>query len=98
MTEAQDGTVASTPTRRLLLRMVAMGALAGASSAASAQQDSFAPPPMGAADAKKIALRFATNYAGTHPMTKPVREIIAQFGRDYPNVSIAVEESPGDAQ
>ncbi len=45
-----------------------------------------------------MALRFATSYAGMHPMTQPVRAIIEQFKKDYPNVSIAIEESPGDAQ
>jgi len=61
-------------------------------------EDSFTPPPIGAADAKHIALRFATSYAGMHPMTQPVRAIIDQYRKDYPNVTIAVEESPGDAQ
>ena len=61
-------------------------------------EDSFTPPPIGAADAKHIALRFATSYAGMHPMTQPVRAIIDQYRKYYPNVTIAVEESPGDAQ
>ncbi len=80
--------------RRMLLGAAAL--LLGVRGA-SAQGD-FAPPPVGAADAPKISLRFATNYAGVHPMTKPVRELIAGFTRDYPNVSVVIEESPGDAQ
>ncbi len=90
-------------TRRRLL--AAGGAGAGAlfvarlfSARTAWAEDSFAPPPIGAASAKHIALRFATSYAGMHPMTQPVRAIIDQYRKDYPNVTIAVEESPGDAQ
>ena len=83
--------------RRTVLGLVGLGALAAGLPTARAA-DSFAPPPTGAVDGRKVALRFATSYAGAHPMTKPVREIIAQFMRDYPGVTITTEESPGDAQ
>jgi raffinose/stachyose/melibiose transport system substrate-binding protein len=84
-----------TMTRRsLMLGAGAVGLVAGIARA----DDAFTPPPIGAADAKHVALRFATSYAGMHPMTQPVRAIIEQFKKDYPNVSIAIEESPGDAQ
>ncbi|HEX3349598.1 MAG TPA: extracellular solute-binding protein [Acetobacteraceae bacterium] len=84
------------PSRRAVL---AAGAAAFAFRArAGSADDNFAPPPTGAANAKKIDLRFATNYAGAHPMAKLVRDIIAQYAKDYPNVTVAIEESPGDAQ
>jgi ABC-type glycerol-3-phosphate transport system substrate-binding protein len=53
---------------------------------------------MKAAGAKPVSVRFATGFAGMHPMMKPVRNILNQFTADYPNVSLAVEESPNDAQ
>jgi raffinose/stachyose/melibiose transport system substrate-binding protein len=64
----------------------------------AATTDSYAPPRIGEANAPKIKLRFATNYAGVHPMAKPVRERINAFTSDYPNVSVVIEESPGNAQ
>jgi raffinose/stachyose/melibiose transport system substrate-binding protein len=83
------------PTRRMLL---AAGGLLVAGIGAAWAEDSFAPPPTGQAGAKHVALRFATGYAGMRPMTQPVRAIIDQYRKDYPNVSVAIEESPGDAQ
>ncbi|MBL8703173.1 MAG: extracellular solute-binding protein [Alphaproteobacteria bacterium] len=56
----------------------------------------YAAPPRGAANAKRIALRFGTSYVGVQPMTKPVRDILDKFQADYPNVSIAVEATAGN--
>ncbi len=95
----QPGTFLATG-RRAVVGGVGAGAallLLGHRQAAAA--DAFVPaPPIGAAHAPKIHIRFATSYAGVHPMTKPVRERIAAFTHDYPNVSVVIEESPGDAQ
>ena len=88
-----DGTTKPVTRRLALLGAAAIG-MAGRARA----EDAFTPPPTGAKDAKHIALRFATNYVGVHPMTKPVRVIIAQYMQDYPNVTVTIEESPGDAQ
>ncbi len=87
----------------VLARRTMLGGALGVGAALAAAgrthaADAFAPPATGDHGAKHVALRFATNYAGMHPMTKPVHDIIAQFLKDYPNVTIAVEESPGDAQ
>jgi raffinose/stachyose/melibiose transport system substrate-binding protein len=45
---------------------------------------------------KKVTLRFATNWAGTSPIAKIVKDTLDQFKKDYPNVTIEVEESPGN--
>lgn len=71
------------PTRRAVLG----AAIAGLPFAASAAL----PQP-----AQPLALRFATNYVGVHPMTKVVRGLIAEFIRDYPAISVAIEETPGN--
>ena len=57
-----------TMTRRSLL----LGAgTAGLVTGIAWADGAFTPPPIGAADAKHVALRFATSYAGMHPMTQP---------------------------
>ena len=61
--------------------------------APSARAQSFAPPAPGG---KRITLRFATNYTGVHPMAAAVRTILKQYMADYPNVTITVEETPGN--
>jgi ABC-type glycerol-3-phosphate transport system substrate-binding protein len=45
---------------------------------------------------KEITLRWATNYVGNHAMAAPTRAIIEQFQKDYPNVKIEIEETPGN--
>ena len=62
----------------------------------SALTNAFAAPKPHDAAAKRLTLRFATNYVGVHPMTRPVRERLAAFQADYPNVTITVEETPGN--
>lgn len=73
------------PTRRGLLGSALAVGFPFASRAA-------APPP----PAQPLALRFATNYAGVHPMAKVVRGLLAEFTRDYPGISLSVEETPGN--
>jgi raffinose/stachyose/melibiose transport system substrate-binding protein len=51
-----------------------------------------APPP----PARPLNLRFATSYAGVHPMAKAVRTVLDGFTRDYPTISISIEETPGN--
>ena len=46
--------------------------------------------------AQPLALRFATNYAGVHPMAKVVRAVLDEFTADFPTISVAVEETPGN--
>ena len=74
--------------------------LLGASAALIVNGQALGQPAPATGDAKapKISLRFATSYAGVHPMAKPVRERVAQFLTHYPNVTIVTEESPGDSQ
>jgi ABC-type glycerol-3-phosphate transport system substrate-binding protein len=57
-----------------------------------------APPvaPTTAPAAKKVTLRWATNYVGNHAMMAPTREILKKFQADFPNVTIEIEESPGN--
>ena len=43
-----------------------------------------------------LALRFVTNYAGVHPMAKVVRAVLGEFTADFPTISVAVEETPGN--
>src|ERR1700722_11867993 len=74
------------PTRR---RLLAAG-LAASLPFAGARAD--APPP----PAQPLRLRFATNFAGVHPMAKVVHGIIDQFTHDYPTITVGIEESPGD--
>ena len=74
------------PTRRSAL----LGALVAGLGIPAAR--AAAPPP----PAQPLVLRFATNYAGVHPMTKVVRGILADFTAAYPTISISVEETPGN--
>ena len=76
----------ATPTRRGLL------ATALATALPLARARAAAPPP----PAQPLALRFATNFAGVHPMAKVVRGIIDDFTRDYPNITVSIEETPGN--
>ena len=43
-----------------------------------------------------MTIRWATNYVGNHAMMAPTREILKKFQADYPNVTIEIEESPGN--
>jgi ABC-type glycerol-3-phosphate transport system substrate-binding protein len=43
-----------------------------------------------------VTLRFATNYVGEHAMAAPVKAILEQYQKDYPNVTIEIEETPGN--
>ena len=74
------------PTRR---RLLAAG-LAASLPLGGARAD--APPP----PAQPLRLRFATNFAGVHPMAKVVHGIIDQFTHDYPTITVGIEETPGD--
>ncbi len=69
-------------------RAVLAGALAALPFASRA-----APPPP---PVQPFTLRFATNYAGVHPMAKVVRGLIDIFMKDYPTITVAVEETPGN--
>ena len=69
-------------------RAVLAGALAARPFASRA-----APPPP---PVQPFTLRFATNYAGVHPMAKVVRGLIDTFMKDYPTITVAVEETPGN--
>jgi raffinose/stachyose/melibiose transport system substrate-binding protein len=98
---SQDRPRASTtsgPTRRLLMGAAAVGAVAAGSglslAMAQALDPKFAPPPAG--DTKKLTLRFATNYVGVHPMATVVRNQLKAFTAEYPNVTINIEETPGN--
>jgi ABC-type glycerol-3-phosphate transport system substrate-binding protein len=83
------------PTRRTLIgTALAGGGAVLAGRRASAEDSWFAPPPAG--DTRPIALRFATNFVGVQPMTKVVREMLKAFTTEYPNVSINIEETPGN--
>jgi raffinose/stachyose/melibiose transport system substrate-binding protein len=86
--------------RRIVLGCLGAGAFAAWRGAgqAHAADSAFAPPPPHDPKAPRVHMRFATNYAGVHPMTKSVDTLIHKFTADYPNVSIVIEESPGDAQ
>lgn len=66
--------------------------IAGALAAGMSRRAAAAP----AAPAQALALRFATNYAGVHPMAKVVHAIVDEFGRDYPTISVSIEETPGN--
>jgi raffinose/stachyose/melibiose transport system substrate-binding protein len=78
-----------TPTRR--------GVLAGALTAALplTRARAAAPPPP-VQPAQPLALRFATNFAGVHPMAKVVHGLIDDFTHDYPTITVAIEETPGN--
>jgi ABC-type glycerol-3-phosphate transport system substrate-binding protein len=98
-----DGTTRqprSSLSRRGILRGLGAGAsavlLGGA--AAGAATTAFEPPSPHDPKAPRVHMRFATNYAGVHPMAKPVHNLIQHFTADYPNVTVVIEESPGDAQ
>ncbi len=73
-----------TTRRAMLLGAMTMGLPMAASAAPP-------PPP-----AQKMNLRFGTNYAGVHPMAKVVRGLLDDFMKDYPTISISVEETPGN--
>jgi raffinose/stachyose/melibiose transport system substrate-binding protein len=90
----------STLSRRAILGGLWLGAsmIAVPRGELHAATDVVVRPRIGDPNAPKINLRFATSYAGVHPMAKPVRERIRAFINDYPNVSVVIEESPGDAQ
>lgn len=66
--------------------------IAGALAAGMSRSTSAAP----AAPAQPFALRFATNYAGVHPMARVVRAIVDDFAHDYPTISVSIEETPGN--
>lgn len=100
-TQHKPGNAAETGETRTGRRAIVAGAAALlpalATGRASAQASApYAAPPRGAANARKVSLRFATSYVGVAPMTKPVRDILEAFQADYPNVSIAVETTPGN--
>src|SRR5260370_34521022 len=80
------------PTRRSLMGAALLGAGAGSGllpAAAQAPLDAqFAPPPT--ADARKLTLRFATNYVGVHPMATAVRGLLKAFPSEHPNLSIHI--------
>ena len=46
--------------------------------------------------ARAMTLRFATSYAGVHPMAKALRVVLDQFARDYPTITVSLEETPGN--
>ncbi len=101
----QDADTTGGHQHRLVSRRSVLGGLSAGTSAvlfggnsAQAQAPAFASPPVRDPKAPSVHIRFATSYAGVHPMTKPVRELIQGYTKDYPNVSIVIEESPGDAQ
>jgi ABC-type glycerol-3-phosphate transport system substrate-binding protein len=52
--------------------------------------------PTAAVGGKKMTIRWATNYVGNHAMAAPTRTILKKFGEDYPNVTLEIEESPGN--
>ncbi len=66
--------------------------IAGAFAALPFAARAAAPP----APAQPFTLRFATNYAGVHPMAKVVRGLIDDFRKDYPAITVAIEETPGN--
>lgn len=78
------------PTRRSLLATLATGTFATGLPFGEAHA---APPPQ---PAQPFGLRFATNYAGVHPMAKVVRGLLGEFTHDYPTIGISVEETPGN--
>jgi raffinose/stachyose/melibiose transport system substrate-binding protein len=83
--------------RRSLLQTALFGTVAAiVGGTARAAPPDFAAPVPGAKDAQAITLRFATNYVGVHPMAHAVREVLKAFQADYPNVSINIEETPGN--
>lgn len=81
--------------RDLLAGAATVAALASLGATRVAAQGFSAPTP-GATDAPKVILRFATAYVGTHPMRPSVDAIIARFREDYPNVTVTIEETPGN--
>ena len=66
--------------------------IAGAFAALPFAARAAAPPP----PPQPFTLRFATNYAGVHPMAKVVRGLIDDFRKDYPAITVAIEETPGN--
>lgn len=88
----------ATMTRRAVLAGTAALSVAAMSirAPAFAQATEYSRPPIRAANAKSVAIRFATNAVGVAPMTKPYRDILRAFQADYPNVSISIEETPGN--
>jgi ABC-type glycerol-3-phosphate transport system substrate-binding protein len=78
------------PTRRSLLATLAAGTFATGLPFGQARAGALSQPT------QPFALRFATNYAGVHPMAKVVRGLLGEFTRDYPTIGISVEETPGN--
>ena len=70
-----------TLSRRAILGGLWLGAsmIAVPSGELHAATDFVARPRIGDPNAPKINLRFATSYAGVHPMAKPVRERITRI-------------------
>lgn len=95
--EIQKGPITASVSRRGALKRFGLAAalasgVALCSGIAMAQADAYAPPP---ADGPKLTLRVATTYAGANSMAAPFEEILAQFQRDYPNITISHEATPG---
>ncbi|WP_165452387.1 ABC transporter substrate-binding protein [Paenibacillus thalictri] len=86
-----------------IVSMVIMFSMVFAIAAACGGQ-SAVPPSKGensagnakTAEGKKVTIRFATNYVANQPMGPMQQQIIDQFKKDYPNVTIAMEESAGN--
>jgi raffinose/stachyose/melibiose transport system substrate-binding protein len=84
------------PTRRVLMGAALLGAASASLPPANAQMPPppYAPPKPG--DSKKLTLRFATSYAGVHPMGPVVKKVLETFTDQYPNVTIKIEGTPGN--
>lgn len=82
-------------TRRALTGGTALAIATSVLPRAGGAQTAFAAPPRGARG-PAVTLRFATSYVGVHPMSAPVRGILNAFTQDYPNVTIRIEETPGN--
>ena len=81
----QRGKASHAPTRRGVLATALAAGLPLVTARAAVPQP-----------AQPMTLRFATNYAGVHPMAKVVRALLAEFTADYPTITVAVEETPGN--
>lgn len=47
-------------------------------------------------DAPEVEIRFGSNFIGTNAMAEVTQDILLQFEKDYPNVSIVVEGTAGN--
>ncbi|NIF79607.1 extracellular solute-binding protein [Paraburkholderia sp. Cy-641] len=82
--------------RRDALRHLAALAISIASGGLTAKTalaaSPYASPP---SDGPGFSMRVATTYAGAEPLAKPFTKVLNEFQRDYPNIKLIHEATPG---